>query len=284
MKLRDKWEKSWNYAKKLQIFMVVIIITLTLTAIVVSTSSSVSYLTRQNEQYVSEQLSAMASEYGSILEQCKAVVTSLVMDKNVQKYCGFTAVSTGMSEVSGDVYHVLMNTLNMQNNASFIVIQNNSTGTYIYNGNYSMSESKFDQVREYDFAGSIQAKSRGSLRMNFADNYYRQHRYTLSVYFPVYSMTRLDTETGMVIMNFDDSFLEHLNNRNHYTISSLYLTDISGNILSNTNREEIGRQAEFADKLNGNSGSFWHKKQFVNYQRVGDWNYFLINEIPAAHL
>lgn len=120
--------------------------------------------------------------------------------------------------------------------------------------------------------------------MSFANNYYGASQYTLSLYFPVYSVTKINTELGMVMMNFENSFLEHLNNRSYYTFSSLYLTDINGEILSNKDHDEIGKRVEFADKLTGDSGSFWYKTWFVNYQRIGDWNFFLTNEVPALHL
>lgn len=56
MGIKEKWRQSWTYLKKIQVFLIVIILTVTLSAIIVSIVSSVSFLTKQNEQYVSEQL------------------------------------------------------------------------------------------------------------------------------------------------------------------------------------------------------------------------------------
>lgn len=69
MGVREKWQRSWTYVKKMQFFLILIILAVTVAAIAVSILSSVSFLTKQNKQYVSEQLSAMTAEYDSILEQ-----------------------------------------------------------------------------------------------------------------------------------------------------------------------------------------------------------------------
>lgn len=283
--LRDKWGKRWSYAKKLQFFLLVMISVVTVAAMAVSTVSSVSFLARQNEEYVSEQLSSMALEYNSTLEQYKAVALSLAMDRSVQDYCSFQEPSGGINAAAGIVYDMLTNNvLYMQNNANFIAVVNNKVGSFSYNGNRSMMESDFEHSWEKDYAQSIQAKKRGALRMSFAKNYYHNGEYTLTLYFPVYSVTNMVTETGMLVINLEDSLQEHLNNRTHYTLSSLYLTDTQGTIVSHTESGEIGRRVEFADQLTDKSGSFRFEGKLVNYQRVGDWNYLLVNEIPLFSL
>lgn len=284
MGVREKWQRSWTYVKKMQFFLILIILAVTVAAIAVSILSSVSFLTKQNKQYVSEQLSAMTAEYDSILEQYKAVVFSLVMDKHVQNYCACEVPDESMNEEAGNVYATLLNVLYMQSNANFMAIINNKTGTYTYNGDMSIIESRFDEVWQKDYLESFPGKERGALRLSFGDNYYRDHKYTLTLYFPVYSVTNMVTEMGMVVINLDDSLLEHLNNRTRYGRSSLYLTDIDGTVVSNADRVEMGKRPAFADRLNGNSGDFWYDGRLVNYQRVGDWNYYLINEVPMRYL
>lgn len=283
MGIKEKWRQSWTYLKKIQMFLIVIILTVTLSAIIVSIVSSVSFLTKQNEQYVSEQLSAMTSEYDSILEQYKAVAFSLVMDKHIQKYCSFSESGKNMNEEAGNVYTTLLNVLYMQNNANFMAVINKKAGSYIYNGDMSIMESRFDEVWETDYGQSLAGKEKGALRLSFADNYYRNHKYTLTLYFPIYSVTTMVTEKGLLVINLEDSLLEHLNNRTRYNLSSLYLTDIQGTVVSNTDRAEIGKRLAFAGRLSGENGSFWHGGRLVNYQRIGDWNYYLVHEVPMKY-
>ena len=284
MGIKEKWARSWTYLKKIQFFLIIIILTVTLSAIIVSIVSSVSFLTKQNEQYVSEQLSAMTWEYDSILEQYKAVVFSLVMDKHIQKYCSFSEANRNMNEEADNVYTTLLNVLYMQNNANFIVVFNKKAGSYIYNGDMSIMESRFDEVWEKDYDQSLNGKEKGALRLSFGDNYYRNHKYTLTLYFPIYSVTNMVTEKGMLVINLEDSLLEHLNNRTRYNLSSLYLTDIQGTVVSNTDRVEMGKTLAFAGRLRGKEGSFWYGGRLVNYQRIGDWNYYLVHEVPMKYL
>ncbi len=284
MGIKEKWEKSWTYLKKIQFFLIIIILTVTLSAIIVSIVSSVSFLTKQNEQYVSEQLSAMTSEYDSILEQYKAVAFSLVMDKHIQKYCSFSEGNQNMNEEAGNVYTTLLNALYMQNNANFIAVFNKKVGSYIYNGSMSIMDSRFDEVWEKDYEQSLKGKDKGALRLSFADNYYRNVKYTLTLYFPIYSVTNMVMEKGLLVINLDDSLLEHLSNRTRYNLSSLYLTDIQGTVVSNTDRVEVGKTLAFANRLTGKDGSFWYGGRLINYQQIGNWNYYLVHEVPMKYL
>jgi len=284
MRIREKWRQSWTFVKKLQFFLIVIILAVTLTAIVVSVYSSVSFLSKQNEQYVSEQLSAMASEYESILEQYKAVAFSLVMDKHIQRYSSFSQSDMTMNDEVGNVYSTLLNVLYMQSNANFMAVTNREMGTYIYNGDLSIMDSRFEEVWEKDYQQSIAGKEKGALRLSFANQYYGGRKYTLTLYFPIYSVTRMNKENGMVIINLEDSLLEHLSNRTRGDMYDLYLTDINGVVVSGANREQMGKIRSFSGQLSGSSGNFRYGSQLVNYQRVGDWNYYLVNEVPISYL
>ncbi len=283
MKLREKWKKTWNFETKMHIVIVTTILVLTLVAIVVSTVSSVYSLTRQNLQYAEEQLATMALDYENNLNQYKAVVTSLVLDQHVQKYCGSKEPEKAYAE-AGNVYSSLLNFLNFQFNANFIAITNSNIDTYVYNGNFTISESAFETVYDQDYESSIVAKENNTLRISFSNQYYRGKKYTLTLYFPAYSVTNMVSSNGMIIVNLNDNLLEGLKSVNLYNHSNLYFTDIEGGIISAPNTEQIGEQLIYAEKLVGEKGGFWNRGNLVNYQRIGNWNYYLINEIPSFYL
>lgn len=267
----------------MHVVIVLTILIITLVAIVVSTASSVYSLTKQNRQYAADQLNTMALDYDNNLNQYKAVATSIILDQHVQKYCSSKDSTEAYTE-AGNVYSMLLNMLNIQFNANFIAITNSNIDSYVYNGNISLLEAGFEPVYKKDYEESIQAKNSGALHISFANNYYRGKKYTLTLYFPAYSVTNLVSSNGMIIINLEDSLLERLNSRNIMSHSSLYLTDVDGSIVSTQNVDRIGEQIEFSDKIKGESGGFWHGGKLVNYQRIGDWNYYLINEIPAIYL
>ena len=84
---KEKWNRSWNFEKKMNFIIVWTIAAITIVAIVISTFSFIVSMTEQNSRYVTEQLSIMAEDYADNLEQYKALATSIILDSHVQSYC-----------------------------------------------------------------------------------------------------------------------------------------------------------------------------------------------------
>lgn len=279
----EKWNQSWNFEKKMNYVIIWTITVIAAAAIGISTFSYIMSITDQNSRYVAEQLSIMAEDCADNLEQYKALATSIILDPHVQDYCESETRQELYSEM-GNVYSTFLNMLYIQHNANFIAVTNESMGQYIYNGNSAVNESNFETMYEKDYEESIQAKTKGTLRVCFSNNYYRGRKYTLTLYFPAYSVTKLAVSNGIIIVNLDDNLLMRFNQSSLQYSSNLYLTDVEGNIVSTQNEEQIGQKIAFADRMEGDQGMFWQGAKLVSYQRVKDWNFYIINEVSAWSL
>lgn len=279
----EKWNQSWNFEKKMNYVIIWTITVIAAAAIGISTFSYIMSITDQNSRYVAEQLSIMAEDCADNLEQYKALATSIILDPHVQDYCESETRQELYSEM-GNVYSTFLNMLYIQHNANFIAVTNESMGQYIYNGNSAVNESNFETMYEKDYEESIQAKTKGTLRVCFSNNYYRGRKYTLTLYFPAYSVTKLAVSNGIIIVNLDDNLLMRFNQSSLQYSSNLYLTDVEGNIVSTQNEEQIGHKIAFADRMEGDQGMFWQGAKLVSYQRVKDWNFYIINEVSAWSL
>lgn len=144
-----------------------------------------------------------------------------------------------------------MNMFYFQHNANFIAVTNERLNQYVYCGNIAVSESGFEMMYEKDYAESMQAKKKGALRVNFSNNYHKGSKYTLTLYFPAYSVTRMVSSNGMIIVNLDDNLLTRFNQSDLQYSSNLYLTDVDGVIVSNQNEEQIGKKSVSRRKWKG---------------------------------
>ena len=280
MSFWKKWNQNWNFEKKMDYVIIWTITVIAAAAIGISTFSFIMSITDQNSRYVTEQLMIMAEDCADNLEQYKALATSIILDPHVQNYCESETKQELYNEM-GNVYSTFLNMLYIQHNANFIAVTNEHLDQYIYNGNSAVSESSFETMYEKDYEESMQAKQKGTLRVHFSNNYHRGRKYTLTLYFPAYSVTKLITSNGMIIVNLDDNLLMRFNQSSLQYSSNLYLTDVDGNIVSTQNEEQIGDKIVFADKLAGSQGIFWQDGRLVSYQRVKDWNFYIINEVSA---
>lgn len=279
----EKWNQSWNFEKKMNYVIIWTITVIATAAIGISTFSFIISITDQNSRYVAEQLSIMAEDCADNLEQYKALATSIILDPHVQNYCESKTPKELYNEM-GNVYSTFLNMLYTQHNANFIAVTNDFMDQYIYNGNSAVSESSFETVYEKDYEESMQAKNKGTLRVNFSNNYHKGRKYTLTLYFPAYSVTKLVSSNGMIIVNLDDNLLMRFNQSGLQYSSNLFLTDVEGNIVSTQNEEQIGQKIGFFDSMTGSQGMFWQGGKLVSYQRVKDWNFYIVNEVSAWSL
>ncbi len=224
----------------------------------------------------------MSNNYESNLNQYKSLATSVVLDDQVQKY---TFASRLDGAMSGDVYKTLRNLLYIQNNANFIAVTNREADTYVYNGNYNLHESDFKDFPK-DFSKSIPGKEKVDIQLSFSNSFFGGERNTLTLYIPIYSVTTINSENGVVIINLDDNVIDELRNQNHISDSHLYLTDVEGVVLSASEQNgiRIGDTVTFRDEITGDIGSLWNKGKLVNYKKVGDWNLYLVHEISPRYL
>lgn len=278
-----KWNQNWNFEKKMNYVIIWTITVIAAAAIGISTFSFIISITDQNSRYVAEQLSIMAEDCADNLEQYKALATSIILDPHVQNYCESNTRQELYNEM-GNVYSTFLNMLYIQHNANFIAVTNESMEEFIYNGNSAVSESGFETMYEKDYGESMQAKKKGTLRVNFSNNYHKGRKYTLTLYFPAYSVTKMVSSNGMIIVNLDDNLLMRFNQTDLQYSSNLYLTDVEGNIVSTQNEEHIGQKIDFFDRMTESQGMFWQDGKLVSYQRVKDWNFYIINEVPAWSL
>lgn len=107
----------------------------------------------------------------------------------------------------------------------------------------------------------------------------------MTLYHPIYSTETINERLGMLVLNLGDSLVEQLHEDGLGQMDSeLFLVDCKGEIVSISNQERIGEQVSYAEKIQDGSGSFQEQGILINYQKVGKWNYYLINEIPIFEI
>ena len=86
-------------------------------------------------------------------------------------------------------------------------------------------------------------------------------------------------------MNLNDNLIEQLRAETDQGMEKdLFLMDCNGRIVSIANQDRIGQKISYLEQLQGNSGSFRNGGMLVTYQKVGKWNYYLVNEISVFEL
>lgn len=285
MELREQMY-AWNLKRKITFFLTLVMLMTAMVTMLISTISAAYYMTRQSKDMAKTQLDTLVSNYDDTLKQYQNLAVAMVIEDSVQKYCeNENNTGTEYEKESGAVYNFLMNMLNVRSNLNFAVVKKDNTGRYVYKGNSSVIDARFDEVYQNDYEQSLPAKEGSAVRMSFENQYFRNGEYTLTLYHPIYSTSFVGEEKGMLVINFNDSLMEQLHREEAQKIkSSLFLMNSNGKIVSISNGERIGKQVSYSASIKGSGGSFRQDGLLINYQKVGKWNYYLIHEIPLFEL
>ena len=266
---------SWNLKRKISFFLSLIILTTSIVILAASTGSAFYYMTRQSKDMAASQLKTLASNYDDTLLQYQNLAVAMVINNDVQKYCRSSNVmGVDYDREAGEVYNTLLNMLNVQGNMNFAVITKNEGDKYVYKGNSSIVDAKFNLVYEKDYRESIPAKEGSTVRISFGNNYFRTGEFTFTLYHPIYSTGKILDDRGMLVMNLNDSLLEQLHREENQSLNSeMFLMDRDGRMVSVSDQNKIGKYVSYMDRVTGISGSFQKDGTLINYQKIGKWNY-----------
>lgn len=249
---------TWNLRKKMTFFLTLAMLVTSMVIMLISTISAVYYMTNQSKEMAKSQLSTLVSNYDNTLEQYQNLAVALVIERSVQKYCKTPKLAGAEYEQeAGKVYNFLMNILNVRSNLNFVVVKKGNSGRYVYKGNSSVIDARFDIAYQSDLKESLPVKEGSTVRISFGNQYFRNGEYTLTLYHPIYSTSSIHESNGMLIMNFSDSMIGQIHIEEFEKIyPKLFMIDCNGRIVSVYNEEQIGKKVSYASQISGSSGSF----------------------------
>ncbi len=284
----NKWMEKFNYwkfDKKMTLFISLSIVVTTMVILIVSTVSFVLIARNQSRDMAEEQLYSMASNYEAAFTNYKELSFALVMDYTIQSY-----LTTDKSKKqlyynqANSARNTLLNATNVNSNINFIAVINENSKDYIYKGDISLYTSRFYNNYEEDYKNS-QNMDNGSIRMSFNNVFSNNEEYSLTIYFPIYSTKKIGIRIGLLCINMKDNNLSQIftQDNNHHN-SKINFIDQTGTIIAIADKGRIGTKADYMNRLVMANGSFVKSGQLFIYQKIGQWNYYLVQIIPTEEL
>ena len=275
---------NWNFEKKMRMVVSLAISGTSILVLFIFLLMEMIYVTEQTSDTIASQTRIISSNYDETLEQYWNFSVALVINDAIQNYCSAPADDFPDS-VAAEVNTELTNMLNIQNNLNFSAVIRDEDGKYYYKGNTSLTDAQFEAGYKVDYDNSILMRGKSGMRMSYNDAYYRSGDYTLTLYYPVYSTTNMVNQIGILVMNMDDSFLDSiLSERQREMGNEMFLVDTEGRVIADNETERLGNEVPYGGRITGDSGEFWDSGKLIQYQRIGRWSYYLINEITLTAL
>lgn len=277
---------SWNLDRKINTFVSSLIYGISAMILVITTALYFSSFIEQSNNIIENQLSTLADNYEYTLDNYKNLAESLIIDDAIQDYI----LSNGKSDnkyfsLFNNARNTLQNTVNMHSEIRYISVVSNNFEDVLYKGYGNNITNNFTKIYKSEYANSIVCRNPGTLRMSFNDAYLNNDNNMLNVYMPIYSLSKMINEIGLLSIILDGSIFENLSERNAMDYDSeIIMIDVSNSIMSCSDEDLIGTEFEFADRLVETSGNFKQGNNLYNYIKIGKWNYYLISRIPLANM
>ncbi len=277
---------SWNLNKKIYVFVTSLIYGISIITITFFTSFYIATYITQSNNIARMQLSTMATSYEYTLESYKELAESMIIDESIQRYLRSEGPSDpNYFSLVRSVNSSLQSTFDSHSGIRVIAIDSYTFDDTIFKGNINMTLSTFKDTLRKDYINSIVSRNPGTLRMSVNDMFQIKDKNMLSIYMPVYSVSKMINEIGILCIVIDNSIFEGLSNKSSMSFDSkMMLVDTSNTIVSCTNSDSIGTKFEYSEMLKGSSGDFTVISDIYNYQKIGNWNYYIVSRIPLMNM
>lgn len=283
----ERWKTKisrWKFDRKMQMLVTTAIIFTTCIVLLITTISSVTSLKTKSVELLQARNDTLAENYKKTLEDYKALAIAMVMDSSIQSYirCNDRQAADYYA-ISNDAYNVMSSCENMHPSMNFIAIVNYQTDDYLYRGKLGVTGSEFPSAYKQD---SLKCKNvhKSTIKMGFSNAYFKGEEYTMSVYFPVYNVSTIKGETGLLCMNFSTPLLEQILEENEDSAQRTEIIDTDGMIVAAGDENSIGNTAIYKQDLQASKGSFTCSGRLYIYQKVPEWNYYIVSSISMMDL
>lgn len=283
-----KWLNRFRRLKfdqKMKMFTSICIVVTTTIILIISTVSFALIARNQSRDMAEEQLYSMASNYEATFANYKELAIALIMDTSIQNYlvCDKNDKKKYYG-LASTARNTLLNTTNVNSNINFIAVINEYYDDYIYKGYLTISNTKFYKNYKEDYIKS-KHMDLGAMQMSFNNSFSRNGEYSLNIYYPVFSTRKIDRRLGLLCLNIRDNNLAQIfTQNNNYFKSQIQFIDNTGAIVAVSDEKLIGTKVGYIDHLTGFNGSFTKSGNLYIYQKIKNWNYYLIQIIPNAEL
>lgn len=282
-----------TFDRKMKWFISIAIVSSATLILIISTYSAITSVTKKSRDLAQMQINAFSNDLENTLETYKETALALALDGNVQSYLKSEPRSHEYQIRSEGAKETLVNIQNLQIHTNFLAVAalddkgnlQDETGTnYLFKAQESMISTRFQEIYTKDYRNSFPS-GYGTMRMNFNNAYYNGEKYTLNIYYPVYNTYKIGNQIGLICINVDENIFRHIFEKTDSIMDvEICLINTEGTLVTHADKEKIGKQVDYLAQLTDDHGSFEQNGSLYVYQKIGRWNYYLVDIIPTSEL
>jgi len=275
---------SWPLEKKIYCVVTGLIYAISILMPIVFSGFYISSYINQSSSIAHVQLSLLAKNFDSALNNYNELAVALTIDNAIQEYVkSIGPEDEGYIELVSDAKNTLQNAMYLYADLMYIAVVSYRFDEYVFKGTLNKITTNFNDVYLNDYKSSPYCRDVGTLRMNYNDAFLEDQK-LLNIYFPVYSTSSFVNEIGLLCMIINESLFQTLmpvKGDLKYD-SDLILADESGVIVSSSDLNLIGTSFNEINEFSALNGSYNNKNYLYIYRKIGNWKYYLFSKVPLS--
>ncbi len=275
-----KREENTNlpFDKKMIRFMTRALIISTILIIFVSAVSTIVSLINKSTQMAMKEVDAMTANTENNFMQYYDLIWSVNLNDHIQTYL---KEEENQQETIKNAYSVLDSISNMNRNVNFISVMKEDDG-FLIKGNAIPNWLPDYKKQIYDdYNNSINMRN-NVMRMVWSKSYSMKDRYSLSIYYPLYSNSVIDERLGTLCININDANLQQLmsdkNVGGEFAVNTFFVHK-DGHIIMPMDEKGNGKQLEGLDFHNSKQGTISSNTGIIIYKKLSGWDFYYVTHI-----
>jgi len=274
--MRENKKSKLAFDKKMIRFITRALAVSTALIILVSAASTIISLITKSTQMALDEVDAIVANTEDSFKRYYDLIWSINLNEHVQSYL------TGRENLQGSVLSTLADICNMDGNINFIWIQKEDNNDFLIKGNSTPNWIANFQMRlNEDYDNSI-LMGYDAVRVVYTKDYSIKGEYALSIYYPIYSNTKIGEKLGMLCVNVNNtSFSQLISDDNAeigFTVNNYFVHE-NGDILVSSIEEDIGTKMTEFDSISTKEGRIPGKKGMIVYKKVSGWDFYYVARI-----
>lgn len=234
-----------------------------LTILVSGITTSISMTTKSMELVIAD-TKVGGQRIGNSLDNYFNIVTSLMLDKNIQGY--FSSNAKSLSD-RGNVRNTIENICNMKSEINFISIMSDTEQLVIGQAIPHWLFQYQEKLRqEYEQGLDI---GKGGMKIKATTEFKKNEQYTFNIYCPIYSSKKVGKVLGVICFNVSDpALLSMLEQKEEYFGKESYFLHKDGTIILCSNQKKIGTSMKIG-----------RYNKFLASKKIDNWDLRFVTEI-----
>lgn len=240
------------------------------------------------------------TEKSSGLVKAQFETTTDILDITLKNFIGTANIITSDSRVkeflmnnkltsnnynkdTNDAYSSIRYLLDVNSYIDYIALVKFNGPELVYVGDvWTDSDFRTETLKNYKNAIKTEF---GNYKISMSKKVFYPDQYVLNIYQPVSDKYDLNEYTGFLVIGIGEKNIkEFYSNLDKELKVQTYLTDKDGVIISHINKDLIGKESLYKDVLKGKSGQQKVGNKMVVYQKLNNWDWYMVGEIPMEVL